>query len=823
MAHSDRRWLTRFEEGLGNTTTTVATSDPPLEQLVTQTEAATLRHVRDKLGSINEKNFTSLDGNIRFPKDKVITEEGKGVGRSFGVVQTTPERVLGWQFHAESKEGMARHGKANGSRLDKYPNKVIRRINFGHQIIYSCRKLPFPLQPRDWLTRQIFAPLESNLGYVLATIPVSNDDPDVPTGFKRSTLERPPIRGVLESLSMFERLPFGCTKFTYLVRADIGGNTPKVVAESMLSGLLDTVKFAYECFQRDDEVDKLQRDDLVNSIQEAPTITGDERDQLHRCIAYADFGVTAGGGIARRHTTPPGVTQSGPWEKWTRLRDADLAVKKFTKKKEGDSDMWGKATATLHTSAAEAFAWMWFYCSNFRTKQHMKNEGDDVVRSSDLRDTSCHTQQIVVHKPMPLGLSTREVKMRWVWGKYDDKLIIAFEPSSEMISRSPQGKEESKEPKQSPPSAKKRETKSDRKLVQVYDNGVFIFERKSENICGVTMVTRHHDTGILHAKLSNATPTLSRILNIITQVKEFFDRNGLDVDEELRRAFIAKIPEVALSEEKNVLAEKLMEKYPLCDDMWTPLNHDSTAFIKLSKSCNRRRDVALGRAEATVDASAEEVLAWVFAHDSNERLAAGKLLSQHPIDCFYADDDCSECELSTVLSLPRPLSNRHSLVRSFWTKRPDGSFVVAWTNLEATKGGNQELNIGMNKSSNLVRAFSEGYVLLTNTRDATTKHETCRVVWVQKVDLKGSVPRKITEMNIPLALRVIVEIHDKFSRDEEVDQTERDKLVAVMWRDKEEYSESEVAFVDAILKRTASLRENSFENIGNSENGVNMR
>ena len=141
LSAKDRCYIGNFEETLSN----AAVGD--LESF-SQTEVATLKEVKGELENISEEKFTSLDGNIRFPKDKVITEHG-GVARSVGVVQTTPGRVLGWQFNVESEEGIARHVKANGPDLNKYPNKTIRRINFHHQINYSCRKLPVPLQARD--------------------------------------------------------------------------------------------------------------------------------------------------------------------------------------------------------------------------------------------------------------------------------------------------------------------------------------------------------------------------------------------------------------------------------------------------------------------------------------------------------------------------------------------------------------------------------------------------------------------------------------------------------------------------------------------------
>ena len=71
LSANDRCYFGNFEETLSNA------SVGDLE-FFSQTEEAeaTLKEVKGELENISEEKFTSLDGNIRFPKDKVITEEG---------------------------------------------------------------------------------------------------------------------------------------------------------------------------------------------------------------------------------------------------------------------------------------------------------------------------------------------------------------------------------------------------------------------------------------------------------------------------------------------------------------------------------------------------------------------------------------------------------------------------------------------------------------------------------------------------------------------------------------------------------------------------
>jgi len=44
--------------------------------------------------------------------------------------------------------------------------------------------------------------------------------------------------------------------------------------------------------------------------------------------------------------------------------------------KDGDPSVWGKASAIVHTTAEQAFAFAWLYCSNLRMKEHQKKDGN---------------------------------------------------------------------------------------------------------------------------------------------------------------------------------------------------------------------------------------------------------------------------------------------------------------------------------------------------------------------------------------------------------------------------------------------------------------
>jgi len=96
----------------------------------------------------------------------------------------------------------------------------------------------------------------------------TEDEDDVPP-FPLSTLKENEerIRGQFMAICTFERLPHECCRFTYIAKADIRGSVPKVVADSGLAGMVDSVRQASNYFERDAEVDELERDEFIRLME----------------------------------------------------------------------------------------------------------------------------------------------------------------------------------------------------------------------------------------------------------------------------------------------------------------------------------------------------------------------------------------------------------------------------------------------------------------------------------------------------------------------------------------------------------------------------
>ena len=216
------------------------------QAILTQAEQ-TLSTSKDEEEIIDESPF--------FPKF-VSIKDGIGIGTCTGVVQTSPEELTAFMYLTDTHEARDAHIAANGPDSSKYPNKTIRVVNNHNHITYSCRKMPPPLKPREWLARGIFRQVDED-NFILVYTPVADDDPDPPPSFTKTTLKNI-VRGELSMIHEYERLPHNQTRFTFTTRLDIKGSVPKKIANMGMSSVLDTVRQAYMYFERDKEIDELE-------------------------------------------------------------------------------------------------------------------------------------------------------------------------------------------------------------------------------------------------------------------------------------------------------------------------------------------------------------------------------------------------------------------------------------------------------------------------------------------------------------------------------------------------------------------------------------
>ena len=315
-----------------------------------------------------------------------------------------------------------------------------------------------------------------------------------------------------------------------------------------------------------------------------PEPSKEEKSLIDRSLQCADM-LNLGGGVQRQQTTA-GMDRNKRMN-WTRLRDGDSSVKKFKKMKEGDPSAWGKASAIVHTTAEQALAFVWLYCSNLRMKEHQKKDGNLLrqVYEPITTDTATvpsaqhRTQHIVVQKSMPTPFQPRESNLRYVWDETNNNneerfktLIMAFEPAEiNFISLK-------RKNRYSLPSAKKvakvnthtsdssvhptndAREKQSLGVAQLESKGVWVIALLAQNVCEVTFVVNLVDKGKIPTSLVNAN--IGRALNAVTFLKVFYERTGLVVDAELRAEFVKNVPKTVnlITAEQKSFVQQVSER-----------------------------------------------------------------------------------------------------------------------------------------------------------------------------------------------------------------------------------------------------------------------
>ncbi len=242
------------------------------------------------------------------------------------------------------------------------------------------------------------------------------------------------------------------------------------------------------------------------------------------------------------------------------------------------------------------------------------------------------------------------------------------------------------------------------------------------------------------------------------------------------------------------------------DTGWEKLDKDSSVFVKLSKKHNKGESNSWGKATTTIDTSAENALAWIWDYCSNERLDAVNKLHKNPREVIKHIAP-NHNVLSTIKALPWPLTARQFIYENTWTKQDDDTYVCAFRVTTSRFDDNRLVDIGDHKAKALVQGDWQGFVKLKNVGN-----QKCELTWVSDFGAKGNIPAKVMDKLIPKTLSSVSQLREKFNRDDEIDQEERNELMKVMKNDNENevYSEEENEMVKRITKKMESVKHNLF-------------
>ena len=133
--------------------------------------------------------------------------------------------------------------------------------------------------------------------------------------------------------------------------------------------------------------------------------------------------------------------------------------------------------------------------------------------------------------------------------------------------------------------------------------------------------------------------------------------------------------------------------------------------------------------------------------------------------------------ISNIKNLPWPLQARQFFGDYLWTRLEDSSYVLAFSPPSSTSDfdDNKLIDIGKHKQKTLLLGYSKGFVILKNVGD---NNNMCNVTYISYIDLKGNIPIKVMETQIPSALNSVYQLRETFNRDDEIDLENRNKFAA---------------------------------------------
>ena len=349
------------------------------------------------------------------------------------------------------------------------------------------------------------------------------------------------------------------------------------------------------------------------------------------------------------------------------------------------------------------------------------------------------------------------------------------------------------------------------KVVQLLVSGVWVFRRVAHNLCEITMVSHIKDEGNLGSSTQSSIVRSS--LDVVNDLKFYFERNGLETDKELREEFICRIPSVVTTRhQKSQILERLISlgvggndtnrhrvESDLEEDDWKPVEDLSTVFVKVSQSSR-----GWFRTDTVVDASAEEALAWLWDYCSNQRYNKHSLsFPGFPREVVLKRAPNSIVVLKTE-AYQWPLRPRQYIIEAIWAPHPadSGSFILM------LKPDHEFCDLNLLRApQNAVIGNVEVVCILKNL---DLSMSACKISYFSNIKLNGMAPLYAAQACNAAEVRVVHDLSVKFERNEEADKLEREELGKIMYNDAEVYSNEEIEQFDSIVSKMSRLKDFMF-------------
>ena len=278
----------------------------------------------------------------------------------------------------------------NSSEQGHPARLVLRRTGSNDLVWANVKKMPFPLHNREFVNHQVCCS-DVNGDLLITTVPV---DEVIDYGMKTN-----PVRGLARTLMRLIPAGESQCKVAYYMYGDAGGRIPAFVMGSKIPLALGAVGDLREEFQRDDEIDKLERDQLARVIKDEPqTYTAEEDILINKGLAKL------------------GMLE---WEHFEELKSPDHLVKMG--KILFDDGGVGLGNVTVDASIEVCAAW-----EIAKMNREQVRDAGSLERSFAMTNDHHGVYHVVYDIKIP-GFQQREFLSSRVWRQQGDKLAVLYD------------------------------------------------------------------------------------------------------------------------------------------------------------------------------------------------------------------------------------------------------------------------------------------------------------------------------------------------------------------------------------------------------------
>jgi hypothetical protein len=492
-------------------------------------------------------------------------ERSVTVGKAVCVADCPAREAANWWFDYCSKE------RSRKSEEQQNPARLIIKETTPHDFVAATvKKMPFPLHSREFVGRQLRVVDDQSGVFFVYSVPAT-DKIDYGANLKTK-------RGEGYFLAKFEPLDANQCRVAIIANAETRGLSNSVIALRFGSTLQRNIDACRARFQRDDEVDKEERDRKVQIMRDdAQVYTPEENEVLQE--VQSDFG---------------GIVD----EEFKHVDSPDDQVHMGLQFFRGGASSSGvsRATAVLDASIEECAALEWELTARKRTAINFETGSRE--RNVTKRNEHSSIFRAVYDLGVP-GFLPREFLLSQVWSKLDEDTIVIARTTVELPDEYPI------DPK---------------KYVRGFTKVFWKFARLP---CALGGVDQTRATWTQQADLMGVVPKRfikSSVVNLLmhlSETRERFDRS-LSIDGLRREMNIDMIKNhaAAYSEEENEFIDGGMNLIKLFKKEGAKKAKAPSSSVKFTIASNPGTEdsyaYGAGRCDATIRATKEQVLSFLL-------------------------------------------------------------------------------------------------------------------------------------------------------------------------------------------------------------------